>query len=302
MKNISTRSSLYDPLNNFLFYKVFGEKGDEVQLLGFINAVLGKTREDKFTSVEILENKSFMADIMGGKSCVLDVRAKLESGAMVNIEVQLRNQKNIDRRSLFYLSKEYARKLKSGRDYIELPNVISINIVNYDFPNTRNFHSSFRLREDTEHEIILTDALEINFINMVKYRKQRKDKINFEDPLCRWVLWFDKNSPPELLEEVVKMDTAIQTADERFAHITNIDEEELLAYERYMKYECDKTSELNYARSEGRAEGLSEGHTEGRLIREREIARNMLAEGMAHDLVQKITGLSFSREQLTDNK
>ena len=145
---------MYDPLNNFLFYKVFGEKGDEVQLLGFINAVLGKTREDKFTSVEILENKSFMADIMGGKSCVLDVRAKLESGAMVNIEVQLRNQKNIDRRSLFYLSKEYARKLKSGRDYIELPNVISINIVNYDFPNTRNFHSSFRLREDTEHEIL----------------------------------------------------------------------------------------------------------------------------------------------------
>jgi len=34
---------MYDPLNNFLFFKIFGEKGDEVQLLSFINAVLGKT-------------------------------------------------------------------------------------------------------------------------------------------------------------------------------------------------------------------------------------------------------------------
>ena len=42
-----------NPLNDFLFYKIMGEKGDEVQLLGFINAVLGKTGDDRFTSVEI---------------------------------------------------------------------------------------------------------------------------------------------------------------------------------------------------------------------------------------------------------
>ena len=33
----------FDPLNNYLFYKVMGDKGSEIQLLGFINAVLGKT-------------------------------------------------------------------------------------------------------------------------------------------------------------------------------------------------------------------------------------------------------------------
>ena len=89
MKNIENMSSKYDPLNNFLFYKVFGEKGDEVQLLGFINAVLGKTGDEKFVSVEILENKTFMAEIMNGKSCVLDVRAKMPNGSMVNVEVQI---------------------------------------------------------------------------------------------------------------------------------------------------------------------------------------------------------------------
>jgi len=42
-----------NPLNDFLFYKIMGEKGDEVQLLGFINAVLGKTGAGRFTSVEV---------------------------------------------------------------------------------------------------------------------------------------------------------------------------------------------------------------------------------------------------------
>jgi len=269
---------MYDPLNNFLFYKIFGEKGNEVQLLGFINAVLGKTGEDKFVSVEILENKSFMAEIMGGKSCVLDVMAVLPNGASVNIEVQLRDQKNIERRSLFYLSKEYTMNLKSGQDYIRLPNVIAINIVGYDFPPTKNYHSCFHLREDAEPEIILTNALEIHFINMVKYRKQAKDKLN--DPLCRWLTWFDKESPPEVLEEVVKMDSAIQSADKRMDYVTQ-SEEEMRAYTRYMMAECDRTSELNYALNKER----------------KEIARNLLAEGSTPEFVQKITGLDLETIQ-----
>ena len=71
MKNIITRSSLYDPLDDFFFYKVMGEKGDEVQLLAFINAVLGKTGDEQFTSIEILEDKKLTPDVIGGKTSIL---------------------------------------------------------------------------------------------------------------------------------------------------------------------------------------------------------------------------------------
>jgi len=280
MENNKTKSMMsgsarqFDPLNNFFFYKIFGEKGNEIQLLGFINAVLGKTGDNKFVSVEILENKNFIAEIIGGKSCSLDVRARLKNGVMVNIEVQLRNQYNIDRRSLFYLSKEYTRDLESGEDYLKLPNVIAINIVDYNFPNTRDFHSCFRLREDTEKDIILTDALEIHFINMVKYRKQGKDRL--DEPLCRWLAWFNKNSTPEILEEVVSMDTAIQNADKRMSNLT-MSEEEMDTYYRMQKAEWDRVSALNYACRN----------------RDRTIARNLLTEGLSHELIQKTTGLSL---------
>ena len=104
-----------NPLNDYLFFKVMGEKGDEPQLLGFLNAVLGRSGKEPIKSVEIKENKTFVKAILEGKSCILDVLAVLHNGTKVNIEVQLTNQYNMERRSLFYWSKVYFDSLESGR-------------------------------------------------------------------------------------------------------------------------------------------------------------------------------------------
>jgi predicted transposase/invertase (TIGR01784 family) len=252
METSMTNQQRFDPLNDYLFYKVMGEKGDEIQLLGFINAVLGKTGNDRFTAVEIIEDKSFSPKVIGDKASTLDVRAVLQSKTRVNIEVQIRNQNNLDRRSLFYWSKEYSESLNAGQDYRELPDVIAINIVNFDFPPVGNFHTRFQLREEHDRDMVLTGALEIHFINMVQYRKQRKRKI-LDDPLCRWLAWLDASSPPGLVAEVVKMDSAIETANERMVYVTG-DKEAIRAYERRLMGLSDYNSSINYAREEGRNE------------------------------------------------
>jgi predicted transposase/invertase (TIGR01784 family) len=95
-------STRFNPLDDFLFLKVMGEKGDEKQLCGFLNAVLGRSGMESIKSVDILDNKSFVKDIITGKSCILDVLAVLEDGTKVNIEVQLSNENNMAQRSLFY--------------------------------------------------------------------------------------------------------------------------------------------------------------------------------------------------------
>ncbi|MDR2619328.1 MAG: Rpn family recombination-promoting nuclease/putative transposase, partial [Treponema sp.] len=87
-------------LNDFAFQKVMGEKGDERQLLAFLNAVLERTGKGNLQSVEILENKDLPAEIAGGKTGKLDVLGKLPDRSMVNIEVQIKNQYNIEKRSL----------------------------------------------------------------------------------------------------------------------------------------------------------------------------------------------------------
>jgi len=183
----------------------------------------------------------------------------------------------MDRRSLFYWSKEYSKSLKKGQDYKELPDVIAVNIVDFNFPPVRNSHTRFHLREDLDHDLVLTEALEIHFLNMVQYRKQRK-KILLDDPLNRWLVWLDPGSPPELIEEVVKMDSAIYSANERMVYVTG-DEEAIRAYEMRQMALSDYNSSINYAREEGRAEGILE------------IARKMKAAGRPLSEIMEFTGL-----------
>jgi hypothetical protein len=65
---------------------------------------------------------------------------------------------------------------------------------------------------------VLTDALEIHFLDMVKFKGLAEKDIK-NDPLQRWLVWLDQDSPPGLVEEAVKMDRAIQKAEARVAHI-----------------------------------------------------------------------------------
>ena len=125
MKHFINKESAhrFNSLNDYLFYKVMGEKGDEPQLTSFLNAVLSRSGRKPILSLEILEKKTFVRDLIQGKSCVLDVRAALSDKTKVNIEVQIGNEYNIDRRSLFYWSKLYTEGFKKGRNYRELPDV-----------------------------------------------------------------------------------------------------------------------------------------------------------------------------------
>jgi hypothetical protein len=60
-----------NPLNDFLFYKVMGEKGSEPKFTGFLNAVLGRTGRKPIETLEIRDDRTIVKDLLEGKSCVL---------------------------------------------------------------------------------------------------------------------------------------------------------------------------------------------------------------------------------------
>jgi predicted transposase/invertase (TIGR01784 family) len=272
-----------NPLNDYIFLKVMGEKGDEEQLCAFLNAVLGRKGRDAIESVEIIENKTVAAEVIGDKTSILDARARTGRKEWIDIEVQIRNQGNMERRTLFYWSREFSRGIDAGQDYRESPNIISVNIVNYEFlPRIPAFHTSFHIWEDTYRDVLLTDALEIHFIDMVKFRRLAEKNIENE-PLHRWLTWFDKDSPETTLEEVIRMDTAIQKAEERLAYVSS-DKEVLRAYQMRELALSDWTSGINHARREGRLEGKQE--------EQQEIARNLKKIGIPVEQIVQGTGLS----------
>ena len=128
---------------------------------------------------------------------------------------------------------------------------------------------------------------------MVKYRRQAKKGV-VNDPLSRWLVWLNRRSPPELVAEVVKMDSAIQAANERMVYVTG-DKEAIRAYERRQMALFDYNSEINYARSTG----MKKGRKEEKL----EIAGKMKNAGRSLNEIHEFTGLPIKTiKQLSNNK
>ena len=82
-----------------------------------------------------------------------------------------------------------------------------------------------------------------------------------------------------------------------------------LEYERRearLKYQLQYNTEISVAREQGLAQGLKKGEAvgrkkgeavglkEGAALKQREIAQNMLQEGMEKAVIAKITGLTLS--------
>lgn len=116
------------------------------------------------------------------------------------------------------------------------------------------------------------------------------------DPLHRWLTFFDQNISDDLLKEVTDMDTAIHKAHEKMTFLSN-DKEALRLYNIREMAQIDYNSGLRKAKIEGKLEGKIEGKIEGKT----EIARNLLKMHMALDQIAKATGLSLEEiDKLTD--
>jgi predicted transposase/invertase (TIGR01784 family) len=263
------------PLNDYIFGKTFGEKGDEEQLLSLLNAILRKSGRPKLTEIEIVEQRTFTAEIIGDKTSILDVRAKASDNTRINIEVQLRDYGNMDKRSLFYWSKEYATGLNKGEEYDALNAVIAINIVNFEVVALPDFHTTFHLREDTHKDYILTDALEIHFIDVKKFNALTEKDVK-NDPLHRWLTFFDQNTPENVLKEVMDMDMAIQKASDKMTYLQN-DKEVLREYHMREMALSDYNSGMKKAKKE----------------RSIEIAKKLLDSGVQFEIIAQSTGLSI---------
>ncbi len=269
-------------MNDFIFGKTFGEKGDEEQLLSLLNAILAKTGHEKLVRILIVEHRTFTAEVIGDKTSILDIRAIAEDGTRINIEVQLRDYGNMDRRSLSYWSREFASGLDRGEDYSLLADVIAINIVNFEAVNVDDFHTVFHLWEDTHRDCMLTDALEIHFIDVKKFNALPEKDIR-NDPLHRWLTFFDQDIPEDLLKELMDMDAAIYKANEKMTFLAN-DKEVLRLYNMREMAQIDYNSGMKKAKEEGK----------------KEVARNALQMNMSVDDIIKLTGLT--RKQVEEIK
>lgn len=140
------KSKVVVPTNDYVFKRIFGRVGNEIITKGFLNSILN----EEIQSVDLEGNTILEKDLKEDKFGILDIKAKLDKKVICNIEMQIVNHKNMDKRLMFYWSKTYASNLKSGEDYGKLKKTIIILVADFEFEEFKKIakgHTEWKLRE-----------------------------------------------------------------------------------------------------------------------------------------------------------
>jgi len=269
------------PTIDYVFKRIFGDEKSKGILISFLNSLLAETQKSKIKDLEIL-NPNIEKEYKNDKESRLDIKAKLDNENLVNIEVQIQYDKNIDKRTLYYWSKIYSQQLNTGSAYQGLNKTITINILCFEYFPHQYIHSSYHIRHDKNHEILIDD-LEIHMIELPKLLKYKQE---MNETLKTWLLFL---TDPEnsVIEEKKKEMKEMSEAVGRLELISRskVEREKAWAREKYLN---DIATIKRSAEEEGIEKGISIGEKRGISIGKAEGERFGEVKGRATLLCRQI--------------
>jgi hypothetical protein len=271
IRGMSEKENTITLKNDYLFKRLLGAEENKPILQNFIECVLNIPHEE-IEGIELLD-KELKKDQLDDKTGILDVKVRLKDKTVIDIEIQALWDDSFVNRTLFYWAKIYIEEFKSGEDYIELHKCITINIVGKGFNLSNKVHSKYILKEQDSNEL-LTDVIEIHFLNLEKARELR----DISNPLIRWLLFIDTNSKEER-SMLAKNSPVLKILNEK-VDVLNLTPTEKKLYESRMILKSDIVSISNSQFKKGREEGFLT------------TAKRMKKANFDVSVIQKITGLS----------
>ncbi|QAV17898.1 hypothetical protein PC41400_09545 [Paenibacillus chitinolyticus] len=258
-------------------------------MLTFLNRTFAESGEPPLTEIVLL-NPYTEKDAPLDKQSIFDIWAKTAEGKLINIEMQLFNKYDIEKRTLYYWSKRYSGQLQEGQTYKELKKCVTINILNYSFISNDRYHNVYHLRED-HTGLELCDDIEVHFMELSKLDEKAAP---VEGGLINWLLFLkgvDKTN-----WEVLKMnEPTLKKAMDTLEFLSQ-DREARRLYEERQKYLHDEASMIEWATEKGMAKGMAQGMAKGIAEGEQkkaiQIAKNMLALGLQVSVIAKASGLT----------
>lgn len=276
------------PRVDIAFKKIFGVEENKDLLISLINSIV--SAEDHVAEVTLL-NPYNAQNFANDKLSILDIKAKGENGKLFNIEIQIADETNYDKRTLYYWGKLYTEQLKRGGDYSKLSKAIGVHILNFmNIANNEKYHNIFHITEKETGEPYFKD-LELHTIELKKFTAQNSketselmDKI--KTTLDIWIAFLTKHDLlngaqlPQHLD-----DTALKKALDVLEEM-NFSHTEREAYETHLKW----------LRMEASAVQAAEEKAEVRAMEKAAI--KMLEQQIDLKIIVLTTGLSIERIQL----
>ncbi|MCF0125482.1 MAG: Rpn family recombination-promoting nuclease/putative transposase [Clostridia bacterium] len=258
--------------DDIMFKAFFSKKGHEEFLEDFIGSILG----ERVKVAQVVHDARLEQISKDEKYGVLDLDVELENGKKINLEMQIRDLYNIEKRTTFYAGKKISEQLGGeNRYYKDLKNVIIIAILNYSFiPYEDYVNKTVRVLENHK-EYKINNEVAYYYIELDKFRKKNPD---MTDKLNQWLAFLDRERG-DLLEMAKKENNLVNKADKEYNVLTGDAELRRLAEIRLMS-DLEVNSALELAKAEG-------GKTKAI-----EIAKELLKMKIEIERIAQITGLS----------
>lgn len=258
-ENIQIRGQrkLLSPKLDVVFQALFGEVGNERITKKFLEAILDKELEEVDLSRNIVLRRENPGDKMG----ILDVLVRINQEEYCNVEMQMLEKNRLIERILYYWSRIYGKNLKESDDYVELKKTIGILIVNFEIKKLKKlgFHSKWKIIEERDRQLILTEHLELHIIEIPKIYKIEKKEEGKE--LVKW-LNFIENPESKKVGEYMKENEEMKEAKEKLEVMSEDEKMQILAELRLKAIRDEKAVE-RFGYNKGMEKGIEEGIEKG---------------------------------------
>ena len=245
-------------------------------LLSFLNSIIYQNSSKKIQDLTIVDPYNIPM-LKGMKDTFVDVKANLNDGTKVIIEMQVLNHAGFEKRVLYNAAKNYSVQLNKSEEYTLLNPVIALNIVDFNMFNESNeVITNFKLLEKKQF-IDYSDDIELIFIELPKFTKTEKELSSISE---QWI-YFIKNAgsleyiPKNMNATVIQ---ALQSVNE-----ASMDKEELEVQHKRQEFISVQKSSIELAKEQG----IEQGENKKAI----EIAKNLLDILDDTTIAQK-TGLS----------
>ena len=289
MTNISPRVDI-------AFKKIFGVEENKDLLISLINSIV--STEDQVAEVTLLNPynpQSFKTD----KLSILDIKAKGERGQRFNIEIQITDAADYDKRALYYWSKLYTEQLQASQGYSKLNKAIGIHILNFtSILNTEKYHNIFHITEKDSGLIYFKD-LELHTIELSKFNPDSNYELSdivakVGNSLDMWSAFLTRNDllDPQNLPKELNNDSLKKALN--VLEVMNFSATEKQAYEEHLKWLMTEAETLKKAEEKGIEIGEARGIEK--------TAINMIKQNLDFKLISQVTGLQdFEIQKLKDH-
>ncbi|MEZ2247426.1 Rpn family recombination-promoting nuclease/putative transposase [Microcoleus sp.] len=271
-----------NPKTDYAFKKIFGSSESKDILISFLNALIYEGNST-IQDLEII-NPNLPPKVEGLKDSYLDVKAKLNNGTLVIIEMQVLNVQSFGKRVFYNAAKTYAFQLQAAQGYRLLKPVIALTITDFEmFPESEDFSSRFVLKEVNKNFTYPENDLDLVFVELPKFTKEEDQLETLAD---KWI-YFMKNarsltSVPETMDSIPEIHQAFDIANQ-----ARLSREELEDLDRREQFIYDQQGAIIKAVQEGIEQGIEQGMREKAIA----IAQQLLSR-LDDQTISQTTGLS----------